>query len=51
MWADANMNYTQQRIIKKHLQPNLGKQLFNPETTFDLDHEHYYIPTYYNEYK
>jgi hypothetical protein len=24
MWADANINYTQQRIIKKHLQLHFG---------------------------
>jgi hypothetical protein len=51
MWADANINYTQQRIIKKHLWLHFGKRLFIPESTFSADHMHYYIPTYYNEYK
>jgi hypothetical protein len=51
MWADANINYTQQRIIKKHLRLHFGKRLFIPDTTFNADHEHYYIPTHYNEYK
>ncbi len=51
MWADASINYTQQRIIKKHLRLHFGKRLFIPDTTFNADHEHYYIPTHYNEYK
>ena len=51
MWADANINYTQQRIIKRHLRLHLGKRLFIPETRFSSDHEHYFVPTYYNEYK
>ncbi len=51
MWADANINYTQQRIIKKHLQPHFRKWLFIPESTFSINHQHYYVPTYYNEYK
>jgi hypothetical protein len=51
MWADANINYTQQRIIKRHLCPNFGKRFFIPETSFNTDHEQYYVPTYYNKYK
>jgi hypothetical protein len=51
MWADANVNSTQQRIIKKHLRLHFGKRLFIPESTFIVDHQHYYVPTYYNEYK
>ncbi len=51
MWADANINYTQQRIVKKHLRLHFGKRLFIPETTFNTDHEQRYVPTYYNEQK
>jgi hypothetical protein len=51
MWTDANINYTQQRIIKRHLRLHFGKRLFIPDSTFSSDHEHYYIPTYYNEYR
>ena len=51
MWADANINYTQQRIFKKHLRLHFGKRLFIPESTFSADHVHYYIPNHYNEYK
>jgi hypothetical protein len=49
--ADANINYTQQRIIKKHLRLHFGKRLFIPESTLNVDHQHDYIPTYCNEYK
>ncbi len=51
MWADAIINYTQQRIIKKHPQLHFWKWLFITDTTFNEDHEHYCIPTLYNEYK
>ncbi len=51
MWADANINYSQQRIIKKHLWLHFGKWLFIPEITFSIDHQHCYVPTSYNEYK
>jgi len=51
MWSDANINYTQQRIIKKHLRLHFGRRLFISETTFSNDSEHYYVPTYYGEYK
>ena len=36
MWADANINYTQQRIIKKHLQLHFGKRLFILDSTFNV---------------
>jgi hypothetical protein len=49
MWADANINHTQQRIIKKHLRLHFGTWLFIPESTLNADHEQYYVPTYYNE--
>jgi len=51
MWTDANVNYTQQRIIKKHLRLHFGKRVFIPDSTLSSDHEQYYVPTYYNEYK
>jgi len=51
MWTDANINYTQQRIIKKHLRLHFGKRVFIPDNMLSHDHEQYYVPTYYNEYK
>jgi hypothetical protein len=51
MWADADINYTQKRIIKRHLRLHLGKRLFIPDSTFNADHERYFVPTYYNEYR
>jgi hypothetical protein len=51
MWVDANINYTQQRIIKRHLRLLLGKRLFIPDSKFNADHERYFVPTYYNEYR
>jgi hypothetical protein len=51
VWADANINYTQQRIIKKHLWLHFGKRLFIPDSTFNIDHEQCYVPIYYNEYR
>jgi hypothetical protein len=38
MWADANINYTQQIIIKKHLWLHFGKWLFIPESTMNANH-------------
>ncbi len=51
MWSDANVNYTQQRIIKKHLRLHFGKRLFLPDTTVEEDNDHYAVPTSYGEYK
>ena len=51
MWSDANINYTQQRIIKKHLRLHFGKRLFIPETKFEEDNDHYAVQTCYGEYK
>jgi hypothetical protein len=51
MWADTNINYTQQWIMKRHIRPHLGKWLFLTESTFNVDHEQHYVPTYYNEYR
>jgi hypothetical protein len=33
MWTDANVNYMQQRIIKKHLQLHFGKRVLNRNLT------------------
>jgi hypothetical protein len=51
MWADDNIKYMQQRIIKRHLRLHLGKRLFIPDSAFNADHERYFAPTYYNEYR
>ncbi len=34
MWADANINHTQQRILKRHLRQCFGKRIFIPENHF-----------------
>jgi hypothetical protein len=51
MWSDANINYTQQRIIKKHLRLHLGKHLFLPDTRIESDNLHYSVLTSYGQYK
>lgn len=52
MWSDANVNITQQRILKKHLKVHFGKRLFIPENKiFNSDLERYSAPTSYGEYK
>ncbi len=51
MWCDANVNVTQQRIIKRHLRLHFGKWLFIPEKILANDLEQYHIPTFYGEYK
>jgi hypothetical protein len=51
MWSDANINVTQQRIIKKHLRFHFGKRLFIPEECISKDGEHHSVPTTYGEYK
>jgi hypothetical protein len=48
MWLDANINCTQQQIIKKHLWLHLGKHLFLPVAATE-DNDHYSIPTSYGE--
>jgi len=40
-----------QQRNKKHLQLHLGKCLIIPDTLFSLDHDHHYVPTFYNEFK
>jgi hypothetical protein len=51
MWRDANINVTQQQIIKKHLRFHFGKLVFVPEKEISRDCESYFIPTVYGEYK
>ena len=51
MWSDANVNITQQRILKKHLKVHFGKRLFIPEKVFSSDLERFNVPTAYGEYK
>ncbi len=51
MWSDANINVTQQPIIKKHLRFHFGKCLFIPEECISKDGEHYSVPTSYSECK
>jgi hypothetical protein len=51
MWRDANINVTQQQIIKKHLHFHFGKRVFVPEKEISRDYESYFIPTVYGEYK
>jgi hypothetical protein len=51
MWSDANINCTQQRMLKKHLWLHLGKHLFLMDAAIEDDNDHYSIPTSYGEYK
>jgi hypothetical protein len=51
MWSDANINYTQQHIIKKHLRMHFGKHLFIPDSRVEEDNDHYGVSTFYGEYK
>jgi hypothetical protein len=51
MWSDANMNYKQQQIIKKHFQLHFGNFLFILETKFEEDNDHYAVQTCYGQYK
>jgi len=51
MWADANVNVTQQRIIKRHLRHQFGKRLFIADRKLSYDCNYYSVPTRYGEYK
>lgn len=51
MWSDANINVTQQRIIKKHLRYHFGKRLFIPDQHISNDVDHYNVHTTYGEFK
>jgi hypothetical protein len=51
MWAQANINVTQQRIIKRHLRHHFGRRVFIPEKNLSGDSEYYHVPISYGEYK
>jgi hypothetical protein len=51
MWAQANVNITQQRIIKRHLRHHFGKRVFIPEKKLSFDSEYYKVPIFFGEYK
>jgi hypothetical protein len=51
MWTDANINYMQQQIIKKHLRAHFGKCLFIPITKVEDDNDHYGVQTFYGDNK
>ena len=51
MWADANINHTQQRILKRHLRQCFGKRIFIPENHISVEANFYSVPTFYGEYK
>jgi hypothetical protein len=51
MWSDANVSYTRQCIIKKHLCLQFAKCLFLSDTTVEENIDHYAVPTSYGEYK
>jgi hypothetical protein len=51
MWADANINITQQQILKKHLCYQFGKRIFIAENKLSTDCNYYSVPTCYGEYK
>jgi hypothetical protein len=51
MWADANINIAQQRIIKRHLRYCFGKRIFLAEKYIASDYSLYSVPTFYGEYK
>jgi hypothetical protein len=51
MWADANINITQQRIIKRYLRYQFGKRFFIAENKISLECDYYSVPTRYGEYK
>jgi len=51
MWADANVNVTQQRIIKRHMRYYFGKRIFLAEKGIAGDYSVYSVPTFYGEYK
>jgi hypothetical protein len=42
MWAQANINVTQQRIIKQHLHHHYGKRVFIPEKKCSYGEYKYY---------
>jgi hypothetical protein len=51
MWSDANINITQQRILRRHLRFHFGKRLFIPEKKNLHDEKYYQVPMSFGEYK
>jgi hypothetical protein len=50
-WADANINVTQQWILKKHLHYQFGKVIFIAENKRSADCNYCSVPMHYREYK
>jgi hypothetical protein len=50
VWADANINASQQQIIKKYLFC-FGKQVFLAGKAITVDYLFYSVPELYGEYK
>jgi hypothetical protein len=51
MWLQANINITQQRIIKRHLHHHFGRRVFIPKKKLSCDSEYYHAPISFGEYK
>ncbi len=51
VWADANINATQQHIVKRHLWYYFDKHIFIAENKIASESDYYSVPTYYGEYK
>jgi hypothetical protein len=51
MWCEANINVTQQRILKRHFRHHFGKRVFIPENKILGDSKYYQVPMYFGEYK
>ena len=51
MWADANINITQQRIIKRHLHYQFGKRIFIAGNKMSSESDYYSVPTRYRKHK
>jgi hypothetical protein len=51
MWADANINITQQRIIKRHLHYQFGKRIFITGNKMSSESDYYSVLMRYGEYK
>jgi hypothetical protein len=51
MWADANINITQQQIIKQHLRYQFGKRIFIAGNKMSSESDYYSVPTRYRKYK
>ena len=51
MWCEANINVTQQRILKRHFRHHFGKRVFIPENKILGDSKYYQVLMYFGEYK